>query len=96
MQKKKILCGLISVFAIGTCFAAEIDSVTPRKLTLDNSIDTLNDIINQRIDEGIRKANAQQDYFGDSEDMLEQVIPGYTQAAKDNPGDFELLNFLPI
>jgi uncharacterized protein (DUF1501 family) len=35
-------------------------------------------------------------HFGDSEDMLEQVIPGYTQAAKDNPRDFEFLNFLPI
>jgi uncharacterized protein (DUF1501 family) len=34
-------------------------------------------------------------HFGDSEEDLEQVIPGYTQAAKDNPGDFELLNFLP-
>ncbi len=34
-------------------------------------------------------------HFGDSEEELEQVIPGYTQAAKDNPGDFKLLNFLP-
>jgi hypothetical protein len=72
MQKKTILCGLISVFAIGTCFAAEIDSVTPRKLTLDNSIDTLNDIINQRIDEGIQQANAQQDYFENNEVMADR------------------------
>jgi uncharacterized protein (DUF1501 family) len=34
-------------------------------------------------------------HFGDSEEDLEQVIPGYTQAAKDKSGDFELLNFLP-
>lgn len=34
-------------------------------------------------------------HFGDSEEVLEQVIPGYTQAAQVNPGDFEFLNFLP-
>jgi uncharacterized protein (DUF1501 family) len=33
-------------------------------------------------------------HFGDSREMLEQVIPSYAQAALDNPGDFELLNFL--
>jgi hypothetical protein len=63
---------LISVFAFINCYAAEIDSVTPRKLKLDNSIDNINEIINQRIEEGIRKANAQQDYIeeiGDIEDM---------------------------
>ncbi|MHC4726513.1 MAG: DUF1501 domain-containing protein [Planctomycetota bacterium] len=35
-------------------------------------------------------------HFGDNDEMLEQVIPGYTQAANDNPGDFEFLNFLPV
>lgn len=34
-------------------------------------------------------------HFGDSEEVLEQIIPGYTQAAQNNPGDFEFLNFLP-
>ncbi len=34
-------------------------------------------------------------YFGDNEEVLEQVIPGYTQAVQNNPGDFEFLNFLP-
>ena len=33
-------------------------------------------------------------HFGDSEDILETIIPGYTQAALDNPGDFERLNFI--
>ena len=60
MQKKIILLILISVFVIRDGFVAEIDSVTPRKLVLDNSIDTINEIVNQRIEEGIRKANAQQ------------------------------------
>jgi uncharacterized protein (DUF1501 family) len=34
-------------------------------------------------------------HFGDSGEMLEQVIPDYIEAAKDHPGDFEFLNFLP-
>ncbi|MCP4256162.1 MAG: DUF1501 domain-containing protein [Planctomycetes bacterium] len=34
-------------------------------------------------------------HFGDNDEMLEQVIPGYSQAANENPGDFEFLNFLP-
>jgi len=34
-------------------------------------------------------------HFGDNEEVLEQVIPGYTQATQNNPGDFEFLNFLP-
>ncbi|MCP4614529.1 MAG: DUF1501 domain-containing protein [Planctomycetes bacterium] len=34
-------------------------------------------------------------HFGDSVEVLEQVIPGYTQAAQNNPGDFNFLNFLP-
>ncbi len=33
-------------------------------------------------------------HFGDNEDMLDTVIPGYAQAALDNPGDFERLNFI--
>ena len=33
-------------------------------------------------------------HFGDSEDMIETVIPGYAQAALDHPGDFERLNFI--
>jgi uncharacterized protein (DUF1501 family) len=34
-------------------------------------------------------------HFGDSQGTLDQVIPSYAQAAIDNPGDFEPLNFLP-
>ncbi|MFW2440896.1 MAG: hypothetical protein ACN4GR_16190 [Arenicellales bacterium] len=74
MKKKKILFILISVFAIQSCFAAEIDSVTPRNVALGNSIDTINEIMNQRIEEGIRKANAQQDYVEDTEYMADRRI----------------------
>jgi len=71
MQKIFILLTLICAFAYQTGFAAEIDSVTPRKIELDNSLTILNTIINQRIQEGIQKANAQQnaiDYINDTDD----------------------------
>jgi uncharacterized protein (DUF1501 family) len=35
-------------------------------------------------------------HFGNSQELNEQIIPGYAQAALDNPGDFKLLNFLQI
>ncbi len=75
MQKKFILLILIGVFALQNCFAAEIDSVTPRKLKLENSTGYINEIINQRIEEGIREANAQQDYIGEIDDIedIEEV-----------------------
>jgi len=34
-------------------------------------------------------------HFGDSAEILEQVIPGYFQTMLDNPADFEFLDFLP-
>lgn len=75
MQKKSMLLIFFSVLAFQVCHAAEIDSVTPRKLKLDNSIENINEIINQRIEEGIRKANEQQDYIEDIEDFedIEEV-----------------------
>jgi hypothetical protein len=57
MRKITVLLILTSVFAIRICMAAEIDSVTPRKLALENSIDAINEILNHRIEEGIRNAN---------------------------------------
>jgi len=69
MQKKITPFILISLFASWNGISAEIDSVTPRNLALDNSIDTINVILNQRIEEGIRNANAQQDYVEDTEDI---------------------------
>lgn len=66
-QKIALLFILISIFVFRGSFAAEIDSVTPRKLNLDNSLTIINKIINQRIKEGIQKANAKQDDFEDIE-----------------------------
>ena len=62
MYFKSILFILISVFALKAGVTAEIDTVTPRKLKLENSLDSINSIINQRLQEGIQNANEQQDY----------------------------------
>lgn len=61
MNKRIIVFVLISVFVCQSSLAAEIDSVTPRDLELDNSLTLINTIFNQRIKEGIQKANAKQD-----------------------------------
>lgn len=56
---------------ISTCivvqagFSAEIDSITPRNVTLDNSISVINEIFNRRILQGIENANAQQNNYED-------------------------------
>ena len=48
---------------------AEIDSVTPRNLALINSINEINAIINQRIEEGIQNANEPQILVDEMEDF---------------------------
>ncbi len=65
MQKIVILFALISSFLIQTGFAAEIDSVTPRKLKLENSLTLINTVFNQRLQEGIKRANTRQNYIPD-------------------------------
>ena len=66
LRKVIILLTLTAIFVFGISFAAEIDSVTPRKLKLDNSLTAINSIFKQRIQEGIQAANPKQD---DIEDM---------------------------
>ncbi len=68
MQLLFIIFFLISSSVVPFSFAAEIDSVTPRKLKLDNSLGFINIIFNYRIQEGIQKANSIQDNI---EDMQE-------------------------
>jgi hypothetical protein len=67
MQKIFILFIFISIFISQDSLAAEIDSVTPRNLKLDNSLTIINTIFNQRLQEGIQKANAKQDDIEDIE-----------------------------
>jgi len=67
MQKTFILLTLLINFLFQTGFAAEIDSVTPRKLKLQNSLTMINTIFNQRLQEGIQKANSRQEHIQDSD-----------------------------
>jgi hypothetical protein len=73
MHKRIIVFVLISAFVFQSSLASEIDSVTPRDLELDNSITLINTIFNQRIEEGIQKANAKQDEFCDEEVLYTQL-----------------------
>ena len=63
-----IIYVLINMFVFGASFAAEIDSVTPRNIELDNSLVLINEIFNQRLQEGIENANDRQE---DIEDIKE-------------------------
>jgi hypothetical protein len=55
---RSILVVLVSVcMATASCLAAEIDSVTTRGIYLENSRAIINQIINQRIKEGVTNAN---------------------------------------
>ncbi len=68
MSMRKIVMILVLV---GNCMsqnspAAEIDSVTPRGLELENSLPLLDEIFNNRLQEGVQKANAK---LGDIEDL---------------------------
>ncbi len=69
MKKLFIHIVLTGVFAFNIGFAAEIDSVTPRKIKLEDSLVNINKIFDQRINEGIEKANDQQDYIEDLDDF---------------------------
>lgn len=59
MKIRILLFVLMYVFALSAGPAAEIDSVTPRKVSLPNSLGAINAIINKRIEQGIKNANAQ-------------------------------------
>ena len=79
MQKIFIVFILFNTFVFQTGFAAEIDSVTPRKLKLENSLAIINAIFNQRMQEAVQKANAQQDDIEDidiDEDEDEYIEEG--------------------
>jgi hypothetical protein len=60
---QRIICIFFLVFA-ASAQTAEIDSVTSRGVHLENSLDQLNSIINDRIHEGVDKANNWQSGFG--------------------------------
>lgn len=61
--------------------ASEVDSVTPRKIHLENSLDTINRIFNARLKEGVAEANLRQsdvadmasDEFCDEQDLYVEL-----------------------
>jgi CHASE1-domain containing sensor protein len=56
----------ISMLVSGVAYAAEVDSITTRRVALDNSLQAINRIFEQRIKEGIREANEEQAYLLDT------------------------------
>lgn len=52
---------LVFLLMIQVAHGAEIDSITPRKLELDNAVDEINSIFNQRLAEGVEQANQKAD-----------------------------------
>lgn len=73
MQKIFPFFIFLSAFLFHSSFAAEVDTITPRNLKLENSLATINQIFNQRIQEGIRKANAKQDGFCDEKVLYTEL-----------------------
>ena len=55
---KSVYISLLILLAPCMLIAAEVDSFTPRELELEDSANDINTIINQRIREGVAKANA--------------------------------------
>ncbi len=51
--------------------AAEIDSVTPRKIRLEDSLETINRIIDQRIQQAVKNANAYREYIEEIDEYLD-------------------------
>lgn len=56
------MVGLVLLFG-GQAQAAEVDSVTPRSIPLEDSLSQLNTIFNERLQEGVARANARQKAF---------------------------------
>jgi hypothetical protein len=86
MQKIFSFSILLSAFLFHASFAAEVDSVTPRNLKLDNSLTTINKIFNQRIQEGIQKANAKQDGFCDEKVLYTELRKAIFQSVTASLG----------
>ncbi len=65
-----------AIFTPQSSNAAEIDSVTPRRIHLDDSLQAINTIFNQRMMEGIEKANGRRDDFEDltAEEFCDEEI----------------------
>ena len=65
LSRTTLLFLVITFSLYSTCNASEIDSVTPRRIHLDDSLQAINAIFNQRMIEGITKANDKRDDIED-------------------------------
>ena len=66
----------ISIPVLESVYAAEVDSITTRRIVLENSLKAINRIFEQRIKEGIREANEEQGYWldtDDADDVIEEA-----------------------
>ena len=57
MQFFSLFLLLLLLLSPSAALSSEIDSITPRKLTLEDSLESLNSIINTRLRTGVAKAN---------------------------------------
>lgn len=74
MNKAHLAAILVNTILCQSVYSAEIDSVTTRGLQLDNSIELINKIVNQRLQEGVRNANNRQVFDVNLDDF--EVIEG--------------------
>ena len=65
MRIKFIIFILTSLCVFAAGHAAEIDSVTTRKIKLADSLSRINAIINERLQEGVQQANKRAVYIDD-------------------------------
>lgn len=73
MQAKFLSSIVVLFFLIQSSPAAEIDSVTPRKIDLENSRDQINRIFNERIKVGIENANHGRNSSCDEAELYEEL-----------------------
>ena len=70
MQKIFLFVVVIATLVLRAGAAAEIDSVTPRKVKLPDSLELINAIINQRLQQGVENANEQREYIEEIDEYI--------------------------
>lgn len=72
MNKLYFLLLMASVLYSQPGTGAEIDSVTPRSIKLENSMQSINGVIDQRIREGVNNANSYREYIEEIDEYLDR------------------------
>jgi len=71
MKKLYFISLMMFVLCSPPANAAEIDSVTPRKIRLEDSLETINRIVDQRIQQAVKNANAYREYIEEIDEYLD-------------------------